>query len=74
MSILFKKDTNLYCPNCKDHYLTFNRDMYGHDRVSTADFYQDKGQAPFELQSRMICKKCGIQLTPQNLKLISDLK
>lgn len=63
------KDTRALCPSCGDHLFTFNKDVYKGDRAQIADVYPDRGQAPFFMYEKLVCKVCGSEVPVGSIKL-----
>jgi hypothetical protein len=55
--VAIKKDSKLYCPECKALLVTVNRDLFHKSRIKAEYFNAGEGQL-IEPNKRAICK-CG---------------
>ena len=67
-ALRYKKDTKAFCKNCDSLYFVLSRDVFSGDLISQSRIYDDKGQAPFFYQEKMICKKCSFPLNEEKLR------
>lgn len=66
-ALLYHKDTEAHCSYCLAHVFTFSQDIFSGSLMSSTEIYQDKGQAPWAYQEKLICRNCG---KPLNEKLL----
>ena len=56
---LYPQGTEGYCFSCGDLLFVFKVDAFRGTAIHAGQLYGDRGQAPFQSQTMIECKKCG---------------
>lgn len=63
----YRAGTKAFCSYCEDHVFTFCVDIFSGDKMLHTQVSQNEGQAPWNFQDRLICRKCNEPLDERHL-------